>query len=74
MAEVNACIAKADACERCGEDHLRAGFVVIGIANCAGQVLRGHFNGFECPHVGNGIGALIGRAFDWAIWGLGRWV
>ena len=67
VAEVNARIAKADAGERCGEDHLRAGFVVIGVANRAGQVLRGHFYGFECPHVGNGVGALIGGAFDWAI-------
>ena len=64
VAQVNPGIPKANARERCGQTHLCAGLVILRVANRAGQVLRGHLNGFACPHVGDGIATLIRGPFE----------
>lgn len=66
VAEMDACVSEADACEGGGEEHLRLRFVVVWVFGRAGEVLDGCFQCLEGEDVGDGVGALVG----WAVYGV----
>ncbi len=64
VAQVHSGIAKADAGQGGGEQHLRLGFGVVGIANGAGKVLHGGAKSLHGEYVRDGVRPLIGRTDD----------
>lgn len=59
VAEVHACVAEADACERGCEQHLRLRFVVVGVLDRTGEVFDRAAQGLQREDVRDGVRALV---------------
>ena len=64
VAEVDTCVAEADAREGGGQQHFALGFAVVGVPDCPREVLDCVAEGLEGEDVGDGVGALVSWAFD----------
>lgn len=64
MTQMHAGVAEADARKGGGEEHLRLGFVVVGVVDGAGEVFDCAFEGLQGENVGDGVCALVGGAVD----------
>lgn len=60
VAEVDPCIAEADAGEGGGKEHLRLRFEVFWVFDSSREELDSAVEGFEGEDVGYGVGALVG--------------
>lgn len=64
VAEMDTRVAEPDTGQCRGQKHLRLGFKVIGIFNCAGQVFDRAPEGLQGEDIRDGVRALVGGAVD----------